>query len=149
LRSHVGESLRQLFGIHVSNPTLAGPSSVTYGLHCDIFKRALPPRDTAPRGCSTNSTKTGVFPHGGPRMSATRNRMGGQQNQKTNRKTDDFRSLLPKQDSYAGTCSHRFVSCEHDAFRRKRCELLKWRRIVTFGSSAWKQFPQMPRQIAI
>jgi hypothetical protein len=29
---------------------LLGPSPVTYGLYCDGFKRALPPRDTAPRG---------------------------------------------------------------------------------------------------
>src|SRR5215471_17316129 len=33
----------------MSNPSL-GPSPITYGLHCDVFKRALPPRDTAPRG---------------------------------------------------------------------------------------------------
>src|SRR5262249_24036925 len=26
-----------------------GPSPVTYELYCDVFKRALPPRDIAPR----------------------------------------------------------------------------------------------------
>src|SRR5215469_12320607 len=56
-------SLRQLLCIH-DVKSFSEPSHGTYGLHCYVFKRALPRRDTAPHGMTAAhvSTNNGSLP---------------------------------------------------------------------------------------